>query len=147
MLVDANVLLFAVDAQSRFHRAAAAWLEEVLNGPRRVGFPWLSLGAFLRLITNPRVTASPLDGATAWQRVEDWLACDVAWVPLPTDRHADVLGGLIRRYDVRGNLMTDARLAALALEHGLTVCSADSDFARFNEIEWLNPLAAGASDG
>ena len=71
----------------------------------------------------------------------DWLACDNVWVPNPTERHAEVLGGLITKYDLRGNLVTDAQVATLAIEHGLTVCSADTDFARFEEIRWLDPLA------
>lgn len=141
MLVDANILLFAVDERSPFSGRAVSWLEEQLNGSRRVGLPWHSPGAFLRLITNPRATTDPLDPETAWRRVEDWLACEAAWIPQPTEQHTKVLGQLVRRYQVSGNLMTDAQLAALAVEHGLTVCSADTDFARFSELTWLNPLA------
>lgn len=140
MLVDANILLFAVDAQSPFHSGAVAWLTAQLNGPRRVGFPWQSLAAFLRIGTNPRASERPLSPAEAWQHVDDWLACGNAWIPGPTERHAEVLGGLIVKYELRGNLVTDAQLAALAIEHGLTVCSADTDFARFSEIAWLDPL-------
>lgn len=73
--------------------------------------------------------------------VTDWLSSEAAWIPQPTDRHADVLGSLVTSYHLRGNLITDAHLAALAIEHGLTVCSADTDFARFVEIAWHNPLA------
>ena len=73
--------------------------------------------------------------------MEDWLAAATVWIPGPTERHAAVLGELVATYQVRGNLVTDAQLAALAIEHGLTVCSADTDFARFTEIRWVNPLA------
>jgi predicted nucleic acid-binding protein len=73
--------------------------------------------------------------------VTDWLACDVAWIPEPGPRYAELLGGLIDTYDVRGSLVPDAQLAALALEHGLAVSSADTDFARFAEVEWHNPFA------
>jgi uncharacterized protein len=76
----------------------------------------------------------------AWDFVEAWLAAATVWVPTPTERHADVLGGLIRRYRLAGNLVPDAHLAAIAIEHGLEVCSADTDFARFSEIRWRNPL-------
>lgn len=141
MLVDANLLLYAVDATSPWHQRAAGWLEEVLNGPRRVGLPWPSLTAFLRITTHPRALDRPLTAAEAWDFVGDWLACDVTWVPTPTDRHAEVLSGLVTAYDVRGNLVPDAHLAALALEHGLEVYSADSDFVRFREVRWSNPLA------
>lgn len=140
MLVDANILLFAVDAQSAHHRKAAVWLTEQLNGPRRVAFPWLSLTAFVRISTHSRASERPLTPPQAWEHVVEWLATDNAWVPNPTERHAEVLGGLITKYDLRGNLVTDAQVAALAIEHGLTVCSADTDFARFEEIRWLDPL-------
>jgi hypothetical protein len=66
----------------------------------------------------------------------------VIWVPQPTERHAEVLGSLVTAYRLRGNLISDAQLAALAIEHGLTLCSADTDFARFREIRWENPLQA-----
>jgi toxin-antitoxin system PIN domain toxin len=141
MLIDANLLLFAVNVDSPFHIKARDWLNDQLNGDQRVGIPWQSLGAFLRIATLQVVFKRPLDPAEAWQRVEEWLANDIVWVPTPTSRHADALGGLIKRYQPRGNLVTDAQLAALAIEHGVEVCSADTDFARFTEIRWHNPLA------
>lgn len=141
MLVDANLLLYAVDEESPRHEQARAWLTEVLNGARRVGLPWSSLGAFLRISTSPRATQRPLRPAEAWQLVAEWLDCDVAWIPGPTARHRDVLGSLVLRYDLRANMIADAQVAALAVEHGLTVCSADTDFARFGEIQWFNPVA------
>ncbi|HEX8132044.1 MAG TPA: TA system VapC family ribonuclease toxin [Actinomycetes bacterium] len=141
MLVDANLLLIAVDRSSPFHGAAAAWLTGALNGARRVGIPWPSLAAFLRISTNPRASEHPLAPDDAWRHVEAWLACDPVWIPAPTERHAEILGALVVTYQLRGNLVSDAHLAALAIEHGLTVCSADTDFARFREIQWVNPLA------
>lgn len=140
MLLDANILIYAVHRQSRSHGRARDWLTDQLNGSRRVGLPWQSLGAFLRITTHPRAFERPLDPGDAWARVSDWLACDVAWIPEPGPRHGDLLGGLVDAYEVRGNLVPDAQLAALALEHGLTVCSADTDFARFAEVQWHNPL-------
>jgi len=83
---------------------------------------------------------APLDAPTAWEQVRGWLACEVAWVPAATERHADVMEGLLTTHRVTGDLVADTDLAALALEHGLTVISADTDFARFTEIEWVNPL-------
>ncbi len=145
MLVDANLLLFAVDETSVFHAAARDWLAERLNGVRRVGLPWQSLGAFLRLATHSRVFANPLSPDDAWQRVSDWLATEAAWIPLPGARHGELLGALLTRHQIRGNLVPDAQLAALALEHGLTICSADTDFARFQEVRWENPVAGGRS--
>lgn len=142
MLVDANVLLYAVDDTSRFNASAVAWLEDVLNGPRRVGMAWPTLTAFLRITTHPRALAQPLSPASAWSYVEEWLACDNVWIPGPTERHAGTLAGLLTAYDLRGNLIADADLAALAIEHGLAICSADTDFARFREIHWINPITA-----
>jgi uncharacterized protein len=141
MLVDANILLFATDEVSPFHKQASGWLTDQLSGPRRVGFPWQVLGAFLRVSTHPRIGPRPLSPEEAWAQVEAWLAADVSWIPAPTDRHADVLRSLVLSYQLRGNLVSDAQLAALAVEHGLTVYSADTDFARFREVEWVNPVS------
>lgn len=142
MLIDANLLLFAVDERAMAHERAADWLEMQLNGDRRVGIPWESLTAFVRIASNPRASDHPLRPDDAWRFVEDWIAAATVWIPAPTDRHAEVLGSLVRRYQVAGNLIPDAHLAALAIEHGLEVCSADTDFARFTEIRWRNPLAS-----
>lgn len=141
MLIDANLLVFAVREESPFHVKARNWLTDQLNGERRVGIPWQSLAAFLRITTNPRIYERPLEPIAAWTYVEGWLADDLVWTPAPTPRHAQVLGDLIKHHQPRGNLVTDAQLAALAIEHGLEVCSADTDFARFTEIRWNNPLA------
>ena len=140
-LIDANLLLFAVDEQSPFHPRARDWLTDQLNGEQPVGLPWQSLGAFLRIVTHPRISTRPLDPSEAWERVQEWLACDVTWLPVPTERHPTILGELIVRYHLRGNLIPDAHLAALAIEHGVDICSADTDFARFDEVRWNNPLA------
>ena len=142
MLIDANLLLFAVYEMSPHHTRTRDWLNDQLNGEQRIGIPWLSLGAFLRIITNPRIYEQPLTPSEAWVRVEDWLANDLVWTPAPTTHHERVLGDLIKRHQPTGNLITDAQLAALAIEHGLEVCSADTDFARFTEVRWNNPLAA-----
>ena len=141
MLLDANLLLYAVDRGSRFHETAADWLTEQLNGPRRVGIPWQSLVAFLRISTHPRASESPLTPDDALGYVADWLAADPVWTPVPGPRHGELLADLIQRYQLRGNLISDAHLAALALEHGIPVVSADSDFARFADLHWINPFA------
>jgi toxin-antitoxin system PIN domain toxin len=140
MLLDANLLLYAVHKQSEQHQAAVEWLTEQLNGSRRVGLPWQSLAAFLRIATHPRAFQRPLSAATAWERVTDWLSAPVAWIPSPGPEHASILGALITAHDIRGNLVPDAFLAALAIEHGLTLYSADTDFARFRELRWENPV-------
>lgn len=140
MLIDANLLLLAEDSSSTHHGAAKDFLTNALNGPARVGLPWSSLEAFLRIRTNPRAYARPMSPNLAWSQVTDWLSAPAAWIPMPTAAHAEVLGGLINRYQLRANLIPDASLAALAIEHGLPVCSTDTDFARFDEVRWINPL-------
>lgn len=142
MLVDANILLYAVDDASTHHQRASAWLAEQLNGDHRVGLPWESLTAFVRVATHPRAAAQPLRPEDAWRFVEEWLAVPTVWVPTATDQHAAVFGGLVTKYHLAGNLIPDGHLTALAMEHGLIVCSADTDFAQFTEVRWLNPLAA-----
>jgi uncharacterized protein len=142
MLLDANLLLYAVHEGADRHESARAWLTEQLNGSRRVGIPWSSLGAFLRIATHPRAFPRPLSPAAAWERVTDWLAAPVAWIPHPGPEHARILGHLIGGHEVRGNLVPDAMLAALAIEHGLTLCSTDTDFARFTDLRWEDPLRA-----
>jgi len=139
VIVDANVLLYAVDEASPFHESARTWLEGALNGVERVGLPWSSLMAFQRIITHPRATATPLDAAAAWSYVTDWLDADQTWIPEAGTRHRDILGTLLVDGDLRGNLVSDAHIAALALEHGTAVCSYDSDFARFKNLRWVHP--------
>ena len=130
------------DSSSTHHSIAREWLTDESDGETRVGFPWPSLHAFVRIETHPRVYERPPTAEEAWSQVGEWLAAAPAWVPLPTDRHGSGLGDLIRRYDIRGYLVADAALAALAIEHGLELCSADTDFARFHELRWRNPLTS-----
>ena len=141
MLIDANILLYATDGSSPYHGTARPWLESQLNGPRRVGLPWLSLWAFVRISTNPRATHRPLTPVQAWSMVEAWVDAPAAWVVEPGPGHREILGRLLVERDIRAGLVTDAVLAALCIEHGLTIVSADSDFARFTDITWLNPVA------
>ncbi len=141
MLLDANLLLYAVHERAEQHKQAADWLTEQLNGSSRVGFPWQSINAFLRISTHPRAFQRPLDPGTAWARVTDWLAAPVAWLPQPGFEYPRILGDLIHAHHVRGNLIADAALAALAIEHGVVLASTDTDFARFRGLRWEDPLA------
>jgi toxin-antitoxin system PIN domain toxin len=141
ILVDANILIYAYDEASPQHAAALNWLDKQLNGSARVGLPWPNLLAFLRIVTNPRAMKNPVAIDQAWRQVADWLACELVWIPQPTERHADILGDLLAQSSVSGNLTSDAHIATLAIEHGLTLCSADGDFSRFASVRWLNPLA------
>jgi uncharacterized protein len=141
MLLDANVLLYSVDQSSRHHAQCAEWVRTAFTGPRRIALPWQTVGAFLRIATHPRIFSRPLPSDDAWTIVEQWLTAPNCWIPEASERTARILGQLINELDIRGNLVTDAQLAALALEHGVPVVSVDSDFARFGEIRWINPLA------
>jgi uncharacterized protein len=140
ILVDANILVYARVTSFPQHRRACDWLDRQLGGIYRVGLPWASLLAFLRLVTNPRIFEHPDTISRAWEQVTAWLNSDVSWVPEPTERHAEVLGALLALPGVRGNLVPDAHLAALAIEHGLTLCSTDGDFARFPGLAWQDPV-------
>ena len=140
ILVDANLLVYARVASLPQHARARAWLDERLNGTASVGLPWPSLLSFVRLVTNPRIFTKPERIPSAWEQVQAWLDCSCAWVPVPTERHQEVLGLLLTSAVTRANLILDAHLAALAVEHGLTLCSCDGDFARFPGLHWENPL-------
>lgn len=140
MLVDANLLVYAVDSESPHHEKAAAWLEASISGPRRVALPVQSIAAFLRLVTHPRVVDNPLSAADAAGFATEWISAPGVWIP-PTSRHTvAILTDQMSRERIVGNLVPDAVLAALAIEHGLTVYSNDSDFARFPDCRWVNPL-------
>lgn len=141
MIVDANILIYAVDQASSQHLRAKTWLEQQLNGESRVGLPWPSLLAFMRIATGIRTASAPLASKSAWSIVEAWLDSPVAWIPSPTSRHREVLARLVDKYEVTGNLVPDAHLAAYAIENGVPLASADTDFARFSELRWINPVA------
>lgn len=140
ILVDANILIYAHVPSLPHHDAARRWLESHLNNTSPVGLPWPSLLAFVRLVTNSRIFERPVSIAEAWDRVEEWLALPSVWIPQPTERHSQILGDLLKRAVDRPALVPDAHLAALAIEHDLTLCSTDRDFARFPGLRWSNPL-------
>ena len=142
ILVDANLLVYANDESAAEHAVARAWFEGVLNRPARVGLPWPSLLAFVRLVSNAAIVRLPVTPAAAWQRATEWLARDNVWIPLPGPQHGELLAEFFTDRRITSRMVPDAHLAALALEHGLTLCSTDGDFARFPGLRWQNPLAA-----
>ena len=142
ILVDANLLVYAANHSAPEHGRARPWLDAHLSGTARVGLPWPSLLAFVRIVSNPAIMRNPVSPHDAWRQVKEWLACDAAWVPLPGARHADLLEAILEDSLITSRLVPDAHLAALAIEHGLTLCSTDGDFARFRTLKWENPLAA-----
>jgi uncharacterized protein len=138
-LVDANVLLYAVDEDAPLHSPAISWLDPALSGREAVGFAWTVLLAFVRLSTHPGVFPSPLDSEQAFDVVESWLDQPASIVVDPTVRHLSVLRGLLAPLGTAANLVNDAHLAALAVEHGAEIVSFDADFARFAGIRWMRP--------
>jgi toxin-antitoxin system PIN domain toxin len=139
VIVDANVLLYAVNGASPHHRVAKGWVEGALGGDEPVGFAWVVLLAFLRLVTLPAVFPKPLDVDVALEVVEAWLSARAATVVQPTARHAAVLGGFLRASGTAGNLVTDAHLATLAVEYGARLCTFDRGFARFAGVRSFAP--------
>jgi toxin-antitoxin system PIN domain toxin len=142
ILIDANLLIYAYIDTYQEHQAARIWLNDQLNGDARVGLPWLSLLAFLRVSTNRRIHANPATMEEACIQMREWLALEAVWIPQPGARQAELLTELLRGARVTRDLTSDAHIAALAIEHGLTICSADTDFARFPDVRWMNPLTA-----
>ncbi|MBA3401788.1 MAG: type II toxin-antitoxin system VapC family toxin [Actinobacteria bacterium] len=138
-LVDANVLLYAVNEASPRHRAARAWLDASLTGNETVAFAWVALLAFLRLATHEAVFPRPLSSNDAIDVLRSWLVRPTAVILEPTRRHLDVVAELLSGVGTAGNLVNDVHLAALALEHGCELVSFDSDFARFPGLHWQAP--------
>jgi uncharacterized protein len=116
-----------------------------LNDRARVGLPWPSLLSFLRVVTNPRIFERPEAVGSAWGQVVAWLGCPDVWIPQPAGNHPVILARMLAHTGGGANLIPDAHLAALAVEHGLTLCSTDGDFGRFPELKWENPLANSRS--
>lgn len=137
---DVNLLIYAFDEGSADHARAKAWLEEALSGPEPIGFAWTVLLAFIRVTTRPHIFEHPLEPSEAFEIVEAWLSQSNAVVLHPTERHLDILRGLMEPLGTAGNLTSDGHLAALTIEHGAELCSADFDFGRFPGLRWTNPL-------
>jgi uncharacterized protein len=140
-LVDVNLLLYAVDESSAFHRKAQAWVEDSFSGAETLALTWSVLLAFIRLSTQARIFAHPLTAAQALDLVEGWLAQPNVTVVHPTDRHSAILRELLEPLGAAGNLTSDAHLAAIAIAHGAELCSLDNDFSRFPGLHWINPLS------
>jgi toxin-antitoxin system PIN domain toxin len=141
ILLDANLLIYAVNADAPSNRKAKSWLESALSGPETVGFSWNVLLAFLRLTTRPGLFRHPLHMDTAFDVVAAWLDQPSATIVQPGPRHLQVLRELLRPLGTGGNLTADAHLAALTIEHRAELCSSDTDFARFHGLRWRNPLS------
>jgi toxin-antitoxin system PIN domain toxin len=140
IVVDANLLLYAYNPATPQHERARRWFEQILSGTEPVALSWTVVLAFLRIGTNARAFPSPLTVSEAVAIVSEWFEQPIVRVVHPTDRHWDLLSDLLPRAQAKGPLVTDAHLAALAIEHGATLCSTDGDFSRFPTLRWRNPI-------
>lgn len=140
ILVDANILLYAEDKKSPFHDKARIWWDAQLSGDYPVCLTWMVILAFLRLSTNRKVFETPLTSEQATKRVQSWMAQPCVRIVDPTSKHWEILQKLIVEGQAVANLISDAHLAALAIEHGCTLYSTDTDFSRFPSLKWKNPL-------
>lgn len=143
-LVDANILLYAYNADAPEHAQSAAWLEQILAGPDTVGLPLPVLWAFLRISTNPRIWPNPKPAAEAFKIVGELLALPGVILLQAGPRHLELLESLIAKYKAAGPLVSDAVLAAMALENGAALASTDRHFSRFENLRWINPLAVSS---
>lgn len=140
ILVDANLLVYAVNLSAPQHERARTWLEESLSGTTPVGLPWVCLLAFVRITTRPGILARPLDVDDAIGFVQSWLDQPFVDPVAPGEGHWTILRNLLRMTGASGNLTSDAHVAAMAIEYGATICSADYDFKRFPGVSHVNPL-------
>ena len=140
ILVDANILLYAEDSRSRNHKRAKQWWDTQLSGTIPVCLCWTVMNAFIRIGTNTRIFERPLAINEAISRVQSWLQQPCTRVVVPTEDHWDIFKKLLAEGQATGNLVSDAHLAALAIEYGCELYSTDSDFSRFPKLKWRNPL-------
>jgi toxin-antitoxin system PIN domain toxin len=140
ILVDANILLYAEDSLSDLHEPARIWWDTQLSGSDSVGLCWPVLDAFIRIGTNARLHQRPLTLAEAAERVQSWLNQPCVRLILPTDQHWSCFQKMLRGGNAVGNLVSDAHLAALAVEHNCVLQSTDADFSRFRGLKWKNPI-------
>ncbi len=140
VIPDANILLYAYNLDATQNRLSAAWLEEQFNSREQIGFTWLTLWAFVRIGSRPRVLPRPLSVEQVLEIVDEWLNRPNVVLIGPGPRHLTILKSLITDNEIAGNLTTDAALAAIAIEHAATLASTDRDFRRFSGLRWINPL-------
>lgn len=143
ILVDANILLYALDRLHPINKKARSWWDRQLSGSGPVCLCWNVLSAFIRISTNPRVYERPLSLDQACDYVQSWLEQPCTRIIRPTERHWIIFRRLLTEGQASANLVTDAHIAALAIEHGCTLMSTDVDFSRFPKLDWRNPLVSG----
>jgi toxin-antitoxin system PIN domain toxin len=139
-LVDVYILIYAEDTKSPHHAVVRPWWDALMNGPETVALCWPTLNGFLRIVTHPKIATNPLSPADAAAKVSTWVAHSKVWIVNPGPSHWQEYEKLILATSATGNLLMDAHLAALAIEHGCELASCDTDFAKFPGLRWINPL-------
>lgn len=139
-IVDVNLLVHAINQGAPEHDDARKWLEGEINAGNAIGMPWISLLGFIRLSINPKVMPRPLSLEQSLQQVSEWLALPNVKIVTPTSDHFSHFSSCSKKAGASHNLITDAHLAALAIEHGCELASCDTDFGKFPGLRWINPL-------
>jgi uncharacterized protein len=139
ILIDTNLMLYASMHESVHHVRAQKWVEQQFSSGTRIGLPWHTLLGYVRLASQRRTYRTGPSVKEAWREARGWIDHPNVWIPHPTIRHVEIVDRLLSG-DIGNRLVMDIHLAALAIEHGLTLCSNDNDFSRFKELRWLNPL-------
>jgi uncharacterized protein len=142
ILLDANILLYAEDSLSAQHEPARTWWDEQLSGSAPVCLCWPVITAFIRIATNARLHQRPLTLNETMDRVQSWIDQPCIRIIQPTEQHWDILQRMLHDGNATANLVSDAHLAALAVEHNCQLCSTDADFARFPKLNWRNPISS-----
>lgn len=140
-VLDANVLLYAYNADAPQHGVAARWLRDLITSGETIALPWLTIWSFVRIATNKAIWTNPVPAAEAFRIFRDWLEQPGVLILDPGPRHFEILEQILAEHRAAGPLLTDAALAALAVEHGAILASTDQDFARFEGLRWVNPWA------
>jgi len=140
IIPDVNMLIYAHNSTSPNHKAAKEWLENTISGPEKVGIPWVVILGFIRILSNPRLGSNPQNPITLSEITQNLLRFPSVSIITPGMRHLDIMMKLFRETQATGKLTTDIHLAALAMEHKAVLISNDTDFARFSNLKWHNPL-------
>jgi len=141
IIPDVNLLIYAYDDGAPRHDRARAWWTSLLNGEESIGLPWAVVCGYVRIMTNPRARVRPVSAPAAFADVQAWLARETVTVLEPGPRHLEIMRELLSQTGGSGNLVTDAHLAAIAIEHQCELHSNDTDFGRFPGLRWHNPLS------
>ncbi len=139
---DINILVYAYDSASKDHELCSNWLESVLNGDEPVCFSWHTIMGLVRILTTVKRVKNAFTAKEAMQIADDLMSTPVSRMLSPGDQHFTLFRQLVNETGISGARLSDAIIAALAIEHGATVVSKDRDFRAFDGVKLLNPLAS-----